>query len=71
MWGRPPNRLNVDYYNIGNFNGSVFAVAAKANNVTYHGGCCGKDSDSAAVVDMSARPLFAAVVALILGIAFA
>ncbi|KAF2086122.1 PLC-like phosphodiesterase, partial [Saccharata proteae CBS 121410] len=41
MWGRPPNRLNVDYYNYGNFNGSVFAVAAKHNNVTYNGVCCG------------------------------
>ncbi|KAK8186246.1 PLC-like phosphodiesterase [Phyllosticta citribraziliensis] len=71
MWGRPPNRLNVDYYNVGNFNGSVFAVAAHHNNVTYHGGCCGRDSDSAAVADKPARPLFAAVIALIVGIAFA
>ncbi|KAK7522047.1 PLC-like phosphodiesterase [Phyllosticta citriasiana] len=71
MWGRPPNRLNVDYYNIGNFNGSVFAVAAQHNNVTYRGGCCGRNSDSAAVVDKPARPLFAAAIALIVGVVFA
>ena len=41
-WGRPPNFLLVDYYNIGNFNGSTLAVAAKANNVTYDpSSCCG------------------------------
>jgi hypothetical protein len=42
MWNRPPNWLLVDYYNFGNFNGSVFEVAANANNVTYdRGSCCG------------------------------
>ena len=42
MWGRPPNFLLVDYYNYGNFNGSVFQVAATANNVTYNQNqCCG------------------------------
>ncbi|KAL5115874.1 hypothetical protein ACEQ8H_006190 [Pleosporales sp. CAS-2024a] len=42
MWGRPPNWLLVDYYNFGNFNGSVFQVAATANNVTYNrNSCCG------------------------------
>jgi hypothetical protein len=42
MWGRPPNWLLVDYYNIGDFNGSVFQVGATANNVTYaHNSCCG------------------------------
>lgn len=39
MWGKPPNILNVDYYNVGN--GSVFEVAAKWNNVTYNSTCCG------------------------------
>jgi hypothetical protein len=39
MWGRPPNFLNVDFYNNGS--GSVFEVAAKWNNVTYTGKCCG------------------------------
>jgi len=38
-WGRAPNRLNVDYYNVGN--GTVFEVAAKWNNVTYNRPCCG------------------------------
>jgi len=37
--GYPPKFLNVDYYNVGN--GSVFAVAAKYNNVTYARECCG------------------------------
>lgn len=41
MWSRPPNFLLVDYYNFGNFPGSVFAVAAAANNVTYNRSCCG------------------------------
>lgn len=41
MWNRPPNFLLVDYYNIGNFNGSVFQVAADANNVDYdRSSCC-------------------------------
>ncbi|KAF2036727.1 PLC-like phosphodiesterase [Setomelanomma holmii] len=48
MWGRPPNWLLVDYYNFGNFNGSVFEVAAAANNVTYkRGSCCGSQSSNA------------------------
>ncbi|RMZ91063.1 hypothetical protein DV736_g1707, partial [Chaetothyriales sp. CBS 134916] len=42
-WGRPPNFLLIDFYNVGNFNGSVFQVAADANNVTYNrDSCCGK-----------------------------
>lgn len=42
MWGRPPNWLLVDYYNFGNFNGSVFEVAARANGVSYsRDSCCG------------------------------
>ncbi|KAJ5926425.1 hypothetical protein N7516_008198 [Penicillium verrucosum] len=43
-WGRPPNMLLVDYYNYGDFNGSVFEVAAQMNNVTYDRKCCGKTS---------------------------
>ncbi|KAL9620301.1 MAG: hypothetical protein Q9160_005200 [Pyrenula sp. 1 TL-2023] len=40
--GRPPNFLLVDYYNYGDFNGSVFQVAAEMNNVTYdRSSCCG------------------------------
>ncbi|RAR05372.1 PLC-like phosphodiesterase [Stemphylium lycopersici] len=32
VWNRAPNWILVDYYNYGNFNGSVFQVAATANN---------------------------------------
>lgn len=49
MWGRPPNWLLVDYYNFGSFNGSVFQVAATANNVSYNrGSCCGTEVTNAA-----------------------
>ncbi|KAJ9602363.1 hypothetical protein H2200_013218 [Cladophialophora chaetospira] len=42
MWDRPPTFLLVDYYNIGNFNGSVFQSAADANGVPYdRASCCG------------------------------
>ncbi|KAF2223379.1 PLC-like phosphodiesterase [Elsinoe ampelina] len=39
QWGRSPNWLLVDYYD--RVNGSVFEVAARANNVTYDRECCG------------------------------
>lgn len=43
-WNRPPNFLMVDYYNLGNFDGSVFQVAATANNVSYdQDSCCGTE----------------------------
>ncbi|KAF1839203.1 PLC-like phosphodiesterase [Decorospora gaudefroyi] len=46
-WDRPPNFLLVDFYNIGSpMNGSVFEVAARANNVTYNRECCGKESSA-------------------------
>ncbi|KAJ5805952.1 PLC-like phosphodiesterase [Penicillium pulvis] len=45
-WDRAPNFLLVDYYNDGNFAGSVFEVAAEMNNVTYNGDCCGISSDA-------------------------
>lgn len=49
LWNRPPNFLLVDYYNLGSFNGSVFQVAADANNVTYNkASCCGTTGTSAA-----------------------
>ncbi len=49
MWGRPPNFLLVDYYNVGNFNGSVFQVAADANGVGYdRDSCCGTQPRNAA-----------------------
>jgi hypothetical protein len=47
-WNRPPNWILVDYYNFGNFNGSVFEVAATANNVTFNNSCCGADTVNAA-----------------------
>jgi hypothetical protein len=43
-WGRPPKFLNVDYYNYGNYAGSVFEVQANLNNVTYSRDCCGTTS---------------------------
>ncbi|KAI1443466.1 PLC-like phosphodiesterase [Annulohypoxylon stygium] len=46
-WGRPPNFLNVDYYNTGGFPGSVFEVAAQMNNVTYNRQCCGQATSGA------------------------
>jgi len=46
-WNRPPTFLLVDYYNLGNFNGSVFQVAADANGVTYNrDSCCGTAQSS-------------------------
>lgn len=47
-YDRPPNVLNVDYYNFGGAedSGAVFQVAAAMNNVTYKGGCCGRTSTS-------------------------
>jgi hypothetical protein len=51
MWGRPPNWLLVDYYNFGNFNGSVFQVAATANGVEYNrDSCCGVLRKSGAAI---------------------
>ncbi|EEQ88075.1 uncharacterized protein BDCG_03195 [Blastomyces dermatitidis ER-3] len=41
-WGRPPNFILVDHYNMGPVNGSVFQAAAILNNVTYNGKCCGR-----------------------------
>ncbi|KAI1081293.1 PLC-like phosphodiesterase [Whalleya microplaca] len=47
-WERPPNFLNVDYYNTGGYAGSVFEVAAQMNNVTYNRACCGVSTSAAA-----------------------
>ncbi|KAF2184361.1 PLC-like phosphodiesterase [Zopfia rhizophila CBS 207.26] len=66
-WGRPPNFLLVDYYNAGPFNGSVFEVAARANNVTYNRECCGAESVATVLV----RPLgvwLGMVVAVVVGL---
>ncbi|EFQ86475.1 hypothetical protein PTT_18252 [Pyrenophora teres f. teres 0-1] len=43
-WNRPPNFLLVDFYDDGSYEGSVFEVAARANNVTYNRKCCGTKS---------------------------
>jgi hypothetical protein len=40
-WGRPPNFLLVDFYNVGKPSGSVFEVVARANEVIYNRQCCG------------------------------
>lgn len=47
-WHYPPKFLNVDFYNEGSTNGSVFEVAAKFNNVTWNGKCCGTTGTSGA-----------------------
>jgi len=52
-WGRAPNFLNVDYYNVGS--GSVFDVAAMYNNVTYDKRCCGYVTSGAETVKEMAR----------------
>ncbi|KAF1811130.1 PLC-like phosphodiesterase [Eremomyces bilateralis CBS 781.70] len=49
-WGRPPNFLLVDHYNIGN--GSVFEVAAQLNNVKYNRTCCGQGTSPGSRVAM-------------------
>lgn len=60
-WGRPPKVLNVDYYNYGNFPGSVFQVAAHVNNVSYdRDQCCGTVSGGEVVRAMSWTSLVAA-----------
>lgn len=63
MWDRPPNWLLVDYYNFGNFNGSVFQVAATANGVSYdRDSCCGVLRTSGSIVlDLGSSWLYAAV----------
>jgi hypothetical protein len=67
-YGRAPNFLNVDYYNFGRPEGSVFEVAARVNNVTWNRECCGKMPSAAPAV----RPALVAVglgliVAVLLG----
>ncbi|KAF1987973.1 PLC-like phosphodiesterase [Aulographum hederae CBS 113979] len=39
-WGRAPNFLLLDYYNVGG--GSVFQVAAEHNGLSYNRECCGE-----------------------------
>jgi len=64
MWSRPPNFLLVDFYNEGPVPGSVFQVAARANNVTYNRECCGKGK-SAAVMLFRPSPIYIAFVTLV------
>lgn len=58
----------VDYYNAGPYNGSVFEVAALANNVTYDRPCCGQGAQSAAVrtLNLPSSPLSFTIVLSIL-----
>ncbi|CAI7653149.1 unnamed protein product [Penicillium crustosum] len=70
-WGRPPNMLLVDYYNYGDFNGSVFEVAAEMNNVTYDRKCCGKTSGAlreVSVAGMSTVLLVAVGVQMVISV---
>lgn len=63
--------LLVDYYNYGNFNGSVFEVAAEMNNVTYNGKCCGKTSGALreiSVADMSTVLVVAVGVQMVISV---
>lgn len=55
IWDRPPNFILVDYYNVGNVDGSVFHVAAELNNVTYKGECCGIKISSGAPRSLPSR----------------
>ncbi|KAF1358818.1 PLC-like phosphodiesterase [Lizonia empirigonia] len=63
-WGRPPNFLLVDFYNEGPINGSVFEVAARANNVTYTRQCCGKATSLANALLTPSATYFGLVVAV-------
>ena len=63
-WGRPPNFLLVDFYNQGPVNGSVFEVAARANNVTYNREFCGTTSLGTVLLQPSAT-YFGFVVAIV------
>ncbi|CUS07856.1 unnamed protein product [Tuber aestivum] len=47
-WDRYPNILLVDFYDVPK--GSVFEVAARANNVSLGGGCCGKKKSTAPIL---------------------
>ncbi|RMY66935.1 hypothetical protein D0863_08116 [Hortaea werneckii] len=67
IWNAPPNFLVVDYYNRGDPKpGSVFEVAAKANNVTYNRQCCGNGNGG----DGSTGTLSATMSMLVCTVAF-
>jgi len=62
-WGRPPTFLLVDYYNEGIPEaGSVFEVAARANNVTYNRRCCGLAQSAAPSLHSSYAALAVAII---------
>ena len=64
-WDRPPTVLNVDYYNYGNFPCSVFEVAARSNNVTFHNLTrCGMPSGASALGALSVSWALVSAVAL-------
>jgi len=63
-WDRPPNFLLVDFYNQGPTNGSVFEVAAQANNVTYDRECCGMAKSLAAALLQPSATYFGLIVAV-------
>lgn len=65
-WGRAPKILNLDYYNYGEPEGSAFRVAARFNNVTYDGDCCGSVEGSAWSLRPAAATLMLAVMSAIL-----
>ncbi len=71
LWNRAPNWLLVDYYNFGNFNGSVFQVAADANGVSYdRDSCCGvlRRTDGAISLGFDRAWLFGAVGVAVAGV---
>jgi len=70
-WGRPPNFLVVDYYNIGSPEaGSVFHTVAKANGVVYTRDCCGVTTSAAAPAPRKGTMLAAVMAAaMIVGVA--
>lgn len=69
-WDRPPNFVLVDYYNVGSFNGSVFQVAATANDVPYNrDSCCDTSQRSFSNVAPSTLPHYGPIaIALALGL---
>ncbi|KAG7109571.1 putative secreted protein like [Verticillium longisporum] len=63
-WGRAPNVLNVDFYDVGD--GSVFEVAAQFNNVTYNRECCGRAPNGSARPTIPLRVEVVLLVALLI-----
>lgn len=67
QWGRSPNWLLVDYYD--RVAGSVFEVAARANNVTYNRQCCGIATGAAGKARFEWSLLAVALVAAVMSFA--